>query len=81
MDSFSVDVLEDGELEGADVTDVTLLHAGCGSRHFVPCRLHLGVRTRVFDQRRGVLRDARPLVSARRGRSVDLVEIGVYDRR
>ncbi len=35
MDPFSVDVLEDGELEGTDVTDVTLFHAGYGNRHFV----------------------------------------------
>jgi len=81
MDSFSVDVLEDGELEGADVTGVTLFHAGCGNRRLVPRGLHLGVGTRVLDQRRGVLRDARPLVSARSGRGADLVEIGVYDRR
>lgn len=35
MDPFGVDVLENGELEGADVTGVTLLHAGYRNRHFV----------------------------------------------
>lgn len=35
MDPFSVDVLEDGEFQGTDVADVTLLHAGYRHRHFV----------------------------------------------
>ena len=35
MDPFGVDVLEDGELQRADVTGVTLLHAGYRPRRFV----------------------------------------------
>ena len=37
MDPLSVDVLEDGQLQGTDVTNIALLHAGCGNRHFVGC--------------------------------------------
>ena len=80
IEPFGVDLLEDGELQGTDVTDVTLLHARHGNRRFVRNRPHLGVGTRILDHRRGVLRVARPLVLARGTRGAGPVEIGVYDR-
>ncbi|MDE2805407.1 MAG: hypothetical protein OXN18_09715 [Gemmatimonadota bacterium] len=81
MDSFSVDVLKDGELQRTDVTDVTLPDVGYGNRHFVRNQRHLGVGTRILDDRRGTFWIARPSVSARSGRGIDAVEIGIYDGR